>query len=154
MLKLSSHERAQWRSKAHHLDPVVMISSNGLTDSVLKEIDVNLNAHGLIKIRVFSDDKDERLLLSQTICKKLHAAPIQRIGKLLVIYRPKQEKVKKPNAPGGLKTVTTFKSGTGSIKNRVKKVQIKGNERVTAGGLVKRKKVRQASLKKKFLSNA
>ena len=156
MLKLNSEQRSQLRSLAHSLDPVVMIGDAGLTDAVLKEIDVSLNAHELIKIRVFGDDRQARLDMLESICSQMEAAPIQHIGKLLVIYRPKKEESQKPLSTDkkgkGLRTTTTFKPGSGSIKNRVKKVVLKGNERITAGGLVKRSKARPASPKKKALA--
>lgn len=156
MLKLNSEQRSQLRSLAHSLDPVVMIGDAGLTDAVLKEIDISLNAHELIKIRVFGDDRQARLDMLESICEQMNAAPIQHIGKLLVIYRPKKEDSQKPASTEkkgkGLRTTTTFKPGSGSIKNRVKKVVLKGNERVTAGGLVKRSKARPASAKKKALA--
>ncbi|WAW04881.1 ribosome assembly RNA-binding protein YhbY [Oxalobacter formigenes] len=156
MLKLNSEQRSQLRSLAHSLDPVVMIGDAGLTDAVLKEIDVSLNAHELIKIRVFGDDRQARLDMLESICSQMEAAPIQHIGKLLVIYRPKKEESQKPLSTDkkgkGLRTTTTFKPGSGSIKNRVKKVVLKGNERITAGGLVKRSKARPASAKKKALA--
>lgn len=156
MLKLNSEQRSQLRSLAHSLDPVVMIGDAGLTDAVLKEIDVSLNAHELIKIRVFGDDRQARLDMLESICEQMEAAPIQHIGKLLVIYRPKKEESQKPLSTDkkgkGLRITTTFKPGSGSIKNRVKKVVLKGNERVTAGGLVKRSKARPASAKKKALA--
>ena len=154
MLKLTSAQRSLLRSQAHSLNPVVMIGDAGLSDAVLKEINVNLDAHGLIKIRVFGDDRLARVEILQSICQQLDAAPIQHIGKLLVIYRPQQESVNpaENNKKGGLKSVVTFKPGFGAIKNRVKKVLIKGNERVTQGGLIKRKKTRQTSAKKKALA--
>lgn len=154
MLKLNSEQRSQLRSLAHNLDPVVMIGDAGLSDAVLKEIDVNLNAHELIKIRVFGDDREARLEMLQTICDQMDAAPVQHIGKLLVIFRPRKETDQKglsDKSGKGLRTAVTFKPGAGAIKNRVKKIVLKGNERVTAGGLVKRSKVRQTSAKKKAL---
>ena len=81
--KLRAH-----RAEAHHLDPVVMIGNDGLTPSVLHEIDVNLLAHGLIKIRVFSDDREVRQGFLDRIVDELDAAPVQHIGKLLVVFRP------------------------------------------------------------------
>ena len=80
--------RRALRAEAHHLHPVVMIGNDGLTPAVLHEIDLNLLAHGLIKIRVFSDDRDAREALLAQIADQLEAAPIQHIGKLLVLYRP------------------------------------------------------------------
>jgi putative YhbY family RNA-binding protein len=76
------------RAKAHHLLPVVSIGTNGLTASVLHEIDVNLTAHELIKVRVFDDDRDERDRLLARVCADLDAAPVQHLGKTLTLWRP------------------------------------------------------------------
>lgn len=92
MLQLSSAQRAELRAQAHALNPVVSIAENGLTDSVLKEIDVCLKAHELIKIRVYGDSRDDRLAYYEQICSQLDASPVQHIGKLLVVYRPNPEK--------------------------------------------------------------
>lgn len=86
--ELSPKKLRDYRAKAHHLDPVVMIGNDGLTASVLHEIDVNLLAHGLIKIRVFSDDREVRAGFLDRIADELDAAPVQHIGKLLVVFRP------------------------------------------------------------------
>lgn len=88
MLQLSSLQRRELRAQAHDLNPVVSIAENGLTQSVLKEIDVCLTAHELIKIRVYGDSRDNRLAYLEQICSELGAAPVQHIGKLLVVYRP------------------------------------------------------------------
>ena len=129
-----------------------MIGDSGLTPAVLKEIDASLNAHGLIKVRVLGDDRDERISHYGTICEKLDAAPVQHIGKLLVLYRPKKEKVKepKPTRGKGLREVVIIKTNP-TKKPTITKLTVKGNERVTAGGNVKRAKTRQKSLKKSAL---
>ncbi|MBP5987853.1 MAG: YhbY family RNA-binding protein [Azonexus sp.] len=88
MLQLSSAQRAELRAQAHNLNPVVSIAENGLTDSVLKEIETCLKAHQLIKIRVYGDSRDDRLAYYEQICTQLEAAPVQHIGKLLVVFRP------------------------------------------------------------------
>ena len=85
-LKVSSDQRAELRSQAHALKPVVLVGAEGLTDAVLSEIKVHLGAHQLIKIRVFGDEREERIAIYEEICDKLNAAPIQHIGKLLVIW--------------------------------------------------------------------
>ncbi|MDR2637116.1 MAG: ribosome assembly RNA-binding protein YhbY [Zoogloeaceae bacterium] len=99
MLSISSAERRQLRAQAHSLSPVVSIARQGLSETVLKEIDRSLQAHGLIKIRVYNDDREEREACLATICATLAAAPVQHIGKLLVVWRPSEEKkpaAKKP----------------------------------------------------------
>ena len=88
MPALTPIERRALRAKAHDLHPVVSVGHHGLTAAVLHEIDVNLIAHELIKVRVFSDDRGERETLLQSICAELDAAPVQHIGKLLVVWRP------------------------------------------------------------------
>ena len=71
-----------------------MVGGDGLTAAVKKEADAALNAHGLIKIRVFSDDRAAREAMFQTLADELNAAPIQHIGKLLVLWRPMPEREK------------------------------------------------------------
>lgn len=151
MLKLTPAERSQLRAEAHALDPVVIIGDAGLTPAVVKEVDASLNAHGLIKVRVFGDDREARISIYETLCAHLKAAPVQHIGKLLVIYRPKKEKVKEadPRRGKGVREVTIVKpSASGTKRPSVTKVILKGNERVTQGGLIKRAKKRQPSRKK------
>ena len=65
-----------------------MIGNKGLSGKVMREIDVGLNAHELIKIKVQSDNRELRLNMLEEICEKLGAAAVQHIGKQLVVYRP------------------------------------------------------------------
>lgn len=154
MLKLTPAQRSELRSQAHGLAPVVMIGDSGLTPSVLKEIDASLNSHGLIKIRVLGDDRDARVAHYDTICAELGAAPVQHIGKLLVVYRPQQDtpKESKTTRGKGLREVVIVKTNP-TKKPTITKVMVKGNERVTAGGNIKRAKTRQKSRKKSALGN-
>lgn len=152
-LELSAAERRQHRADAHHLDPVVMVGSDGLTPAVLKEADAALKAHGLIKLRVFSDDRAGREELFSALCERLDAAPVQHIGKLLVLWRPVPEKAPKADdAPrkAGPKVVKVLKFSTsGSHRAQVKKLTVLGNQRLTAGGTVKRAKKRVTTSVKK-----
>jgi len=88
MLDITADERRALRARAHALKPVVMISQNGLSESVMREIATGLDSHELIKIRVFSDEREVREAYLAAICAQLAAAPVQHIGKLLVIWRP------------------------------------------------------------------
>ncbi|RYD20970.1 MAG: YhbY family RNA-binding protein [Spirochaetia bacterium] len=154
MLKLTPAERSELRSQAHGLKPVVLIGDAGLTPAVMKEIDAGLNVHGLIKVRVFGDDRDARLGMYETICAELGAAPVQHIGKLLVMFRPKKEdeKQRSDRKGPGMREVTIVKpSPSGTKRPSVTRVLLKGNERVTAGGNIKRAKPRQSSQKKTSL---
>ena len=88
MKKLSNSERKNLRSDAHKLKPVVMIGQSGLTDAVLAEIDIALNAHSLIKVSIRGADKNERIEQGKKIEAHLGAEAIDQIGSIIVLYRP------------------------------------------------------------------
>jgi RNA-binding protein len=151
-IQLTPAERKVHRAAAHHLDPVVMIGNDGLSAAVTKETEFALNAHGLIKIRVLGDDRNQRELMFQTLADQLNAAPIQHIGKLLVLWRPQPEKEKKPDQdkmPGPREFKVLKYSSRGGQRPEMKRVTILGNQRLAAGGQVKRAKPKQKSVKKK-----
>ncbi|MFM0379471.1 YhbY family RNA-binding protein [Paraburkholderia strydomiana] len=167
-LKVSSDQRAELRSQAHALKPVVLVGAEGLTDAVLAEIKGHLAAHQLIKIRVFGDEREERIAIYEQICDTLNAAPIQHIGKLLVIWKPEAAaqpavKSKRGALPSAREAAVEAKPGKGRAprvvkvvkpsevpmrKPKAKAVLVRGNERVTQGGNIKRAKKRQTSAKR------
>ena len=151
-IELTPAQRREHRAEAHHLDPVVLIGGDGLTTAVQKEVDAALNAHGLIKVRVFGDDRAAREQIYQQLCDELNAAPIQHIGKLLVLWRPIPEKEKAidENRMPGPRDVKLLKfSKRSGQKPEVKQIRVLGNQRLTAGGQVKRAKPKQKSVKKR-----
>ena len=77
---------------AHPLKPVVLIGNNGLTEAVVAEIDFALNHHELIKVKINTEDRDNKVLIADAICRETNAIKIQIIGKTLVIYRQSEEK--------------------------------------------------------------
>ncbi|HSV83911.1 MAG TPA: YhbY family RNA-binding protein [Ramlibacter sp.] len=151
-IQLSIAERKAHRAEAHHLDPVVMIGNEGLTPAVRKEADAALNAHGLIKIRVLGDDREARETIYQQLCDELGAAPIQHIGKLLVLWRPKPKKEKaedEDRKPGPREFKVIKNSSRGGQRPEVKRVRVLGNQRLTSSGIVKKAKPKQRSVKKR-----
>lgn len=152
-IQLTPAQRKEKRADAHHLDPVVMIGAEGLTPAVTKETDAALNAHGLIKVRVLSDDRANREAIFAQLADELSAAPIQHIGKLLVLWRPIPEKARaeREDAKPGPKIVKIVKfSKSGNHRPQVKKVKVLGNQRLAAGGELKRARKRVTSIKKKL----
>ncbi|MEO6973895.1 MAG: YhbY family RNA-binding protein [Rhodoferax sp.] len=152
-IQLTPAQRKVHRANAHHLDPVVLIGAGGLTAAVKKETDGALNAHGLIKVRVFSDDRTVRNEIYKTLADELGAAPIQQIGKLLVLWRPQPEKEKvidedRMAGPRDFKVLKYSKRG--GQRPEVKTLRVLGNQRLTPGGKVKRAKPKpQTSVKKR-----
>jgi RNA-binding protein len=154
-LSLTPSVRKQKRAEAHHLDPVVSVGADGATPALRRELDAALSAHGLVKVRVFSDDRGSREAMLAELSDALAAAPVQHIGKLLVLWRPPvpKEKVERDDRMPGPKVVKVLKfSKSGNHRPQVKKVKVLGNMRLAAGGELKRAKKRVTSLKKKAQS--
>jgi RNA-binding protein len=151
-IQLTIAQRKEHRAEAHHLDPVVMMGNDGLTPAVKKEINAALDAHGLIKVRVQGDDRDKREAIYNQLCDELGAAPIQHIGKLLVLWRPKVKKVKavdEDRMPGPRDFKVLKYSTRGGQRPEVKTLRVLGNQRLTPGGQVKRARPpQQKSVKK------
>jgi RNA-binding protein len=116
MEPLEPAQRRALRAKAHHLDPIVTVGHHGLTPSVRREIDVALNAHELVKVRVLGDDREAREALLARVCRELDCAPVQRIGKLLVLFRPRP-------ADAMAKPASTAKSAAPTSTQRAGKSQ-------------------------------
>ena len=153
-IQLTPAQRKVHRADAHHLDPVVMIGNDGLTAAVVKEADAALKAHGLIKIRVLGDDRAFREAIYMQLADQLSAAPIQHIGKLLVLWRPQAEKEKavdEDRMPGPREFKVLKFSKRGGQRPEVKHVKVLGNQRLTSGGQIKRAKPKQKSVKKRQL---
>jgi putative YhbY family RNA-binding protein len=151
-IQLTPTQRKEHRSAAHHLHPVAMIGNDGLTPAVTREIDQALKAHGLIKVRIFSDERATREEFFLRLADQLGAAPIQHIGKLLVLWRPippkeKTERDDRMPGPRVVKLVSFSKSG--NHRATVKKLKLFGNQRVAAGGEIKRVRKRPTSIKKR-----
>lgn len=87
-LDITSQERSALRAAAHPLRPVVLIGDRGLSEPVLKEIDLNLNAHQLIKVRISGEEREARNAMMETICESLSCALVHHLGKTLILYRP------------------------------------------------------------------
>ena len=83
---MNSADKKKLRAEAHTLKPVVMIGQSGLKASVLAEIELALDSHELIKIKIRTE-REERKLISEKICTNTGAELIQTIGQIAVIYR-------------------------------------------------------------------
>ncbi len=99
MMELPPAERRALRARAHHLHPVIVIGEAGLTPAVLHEIDNALKGRELIKIRVLGSDRRAREALIGSICATLAASPVQHIGRILVVFRPRPESAEPKPAP-------------------------------------------------------
>jgi RNA-binding protein len=92
IMNLSTKQKQHLKGLAHNLKPVVMLGSNGLTEAVLAEIDIALNHHELVKVKVVSEDRETKTLIIDAIVRETGAEKIQTIGKVLVLYRQSEQR--------------------------------------------------------------
>ena len=86
---LTARERAHLKARAHALEPVVQAGSSGVTDKLVAEVDRALTAHELIKVKVGTDDRADRVAIGDEICDRTGAAAVHRVGKVLILWRPR-----------------------------------------------------------------
>ncbi|MFQ3249839.1 ribosome assembly RNA-binding protein YhbY [Glaciecola sp.] len=91
-MNLSNKQKQYLKGLAHPLKPVVQLGNNGLTEGVLAEIENALSFHELIKVKVPSDDKEEKQLIMDAIIGETKAIQVQAIGHILVMYRQSDER--------------------------------------------------------------
>jgi RNA-binding protein len=90
-MALTPKQRSFLRGKAHHLNPVVMLGKEGVSEAIIKATDKALEDHELIKIKVPAEDQDEFHATVEELMAQTKAEIVQKIGHLLVIYRKAQE---------------------------------------------------------------
>ena len=91
-MNLSKKQNQHLKALAHHLKPVILMGANGLTEAVLAEIELALDHHELIKIKVASEDRDTKHLIIEAIVRETKAHKVQVIGKTLILYRQSPER--------------------------------------------------------------
>jgi RNA-binding protein len=98
-MSLTPAQKRHLRGLGHHLKPVVMIGQHGLRDSVIGEIEIALDAHELVKIKIAAD-RDTRDLIAAEIAARTGAETIHRIGQMQIVFR-RNEKAPKIALPSG-----------------------------------------------------
>lgn len=90
-VSLTPRERAHLKARAHKLEPTVFVGHGGATPAVVAEVDRALTAQELIKVKILGDDRDAREAIGDQICAGADAASVQRVGKVIVLWRPKPD---------------------------------------------------------------
>ena len=91
-MNLSNKQKQHLKGLAHSLKPVVQLGGNGLTEGVVAEIENALAHHELIKVKVPSEDRDEKKLIMDAIVRETKAIKLQVIGHTLIIFKQSDEK--------------------------------------------------------------
>lgn len=88
---ITSRERAHLKARAHALEPIVQVGQAGVTDALVAQVDRALAAHELIKVKLGGADRDVRAAHADTLCARTDAVSVQRVGKVVVLWRPRRE---------------------------------------------------------------
>ncbi len=89
---LTSSQSRFLRGQAHDLKAMLQVGGKGITETLIAEVDLALEHHELIKIKVAAEDRDARDAMIDAITERTEAALVQRIGHTAVLYRPSREK--------------------------------------------------------------
>lgn len=90
-LTLTSRQRVHLKARAHALEPIVQVGKTGVQDSVVAAVETALTAHELIKVKINDAERDERAEIAETLATRTGAAVVQRVGKIVVLWRPRPE---------------------------------------------------------------
>ncbi|TBR39134.1 MULTISPECIES: ribosome assembly RNA-binding protein YhbY [Dyella] len=93
-MAISPSQRRYLRSLAHDLKPVILLGNKGATDAVLKELDLALSHHELVKIKLSGGDKDERQEQIDFLANGTSAENVQQIGHIVVLFRRNEDEPK------------------------------------------------------------
>ena len=91
---LTANQSKFLRSHAHHLSPVLWVGANGVTESVIAELNQTLDTHELIKVKLLHDDRELRAQLIAELCQASGADKVQTIGKIVVLFRKNTQQPK------------------------------------------------------------
>lgn len=97
-MALTATQRRYLKSLAHPLKPVVMVGSKGLTEAVIRELQVAFDSHELLKLRLAGVEREEKAALAAQLTEATGAELVQRIGHVLTLYRqhPEQPQIALP----------------------------------------------------------
>ncbi len=96
-MPLKESQKRHLRALAHSLNPVIIVGNNGLSEALMKELDIQLEHHELIKVRANAEDRESRDEMVRELCTRAKAELVQRIGHIAVLYRAAREpKIKLP----------------------------------------------------------
>lgn len=86
---LNSAQRKALKAQAHHLKPIIIVGSKGLTEAVVAETDVALLAHELIKVKINGHEREERVQIFTELAEALNASLVQVLGNTMILFRKK-----------------------------------------------------------------
>ncbi len=96
----STKLRRALRAAGHHLSPVVQVGKDGVSDAVLGQLDAQLTAHELVKVKIGTESPEDRFEAAERLGEAAGAQIAQILGRTVLVYRKHPEKPRfEPNDP-------------------------------------------------------
>ncbi len=84
---ITSKQRATLRGIANSISPIFQIGKGGISDNLISDLDMALEAKELIKLTVLKNSEENAKEIINGLAKKLNAEPVSAIGNKIVLYR-------------------------------------------------------------------
>ncbi|HEY9017467.1 ribosome assembly RNA-binding protein YhbY [Thiomicrospira sp.] len=88
---LTANQKKFLRGIAHGLNPVIIIGSQGVTDSLMAELNKSLEHHELLKVKMAAGEREDRKAIIDYVLTHSKAKLVQTVGKMFVIYRARSK---------------------------------------------------------------
>lgn len=95
-MPLTAHQKRHLRGFAHALRPVIIIGGKGLTDAVLAELEIALDHHELVKLKIAAEDREQRRAMIAEVAKRSASEVVQSVGHTATVYRRNKEQPRIP----------------------------------------------------------
>ena len=90
--ELTGKQRRHLRALGHHLDPVVQVGQDGISDAVVGQADAQLDVHELIKVKIGESSPQDRHQAADMLAARTQAQVAQVLGRTVLLYRPRKDK--------------------------------------------------------------
>ncbi len=91
-MSLTKNQIKHLRSLAHNLKPIILVGQNGVSENLINELNIALDHHELLKVKLASDDREDRQVMMDDIIAQSNAEKVQTIGKTLILFRRNTKK--------------------------------------------------------------
>ena len=116
----SSKLRKALRGAGHHLSPFVQVGKEGVTEALLEQLDEQLAAHELVKVRIGTECPEDRFEAADRLGAAAGAQLAQILGRTILVYRRNPEKPKYEPSSAGERPARLSES-TGARSRRTKR---------------------------------
>lgn len=87
---MTNSQRRFLKGQAHSLKPVVTVGNAGISDSLLEELEVQLESHELLKLRLRIDEWELRDAIIEQVIESSRAELVGRVGNIAILYRARR----------------------------------------------------------------